>query len=50
MRGDLTPAGPSGSSGSTTPAPQRSGTPGQHPDVWQALYALHAVYEVKFSL
>ena len=53
MRGDLQPAGPSGAGGAGS-APSARGaamvpnlaTPQQSADVWRALYALHALYEV----
>lgn len=48
MRGDLLPAGPSSSSSAEAAAQQLPPPPSaeQQEAVWQALYALHAVYEV----
>ena len=49
MRGDLLPAGTSGGGGSLETAAQQPLPPSaeQQEAVWQALYALHAVYEVR---
>lgn len=56
MRGDLQPAGPSGAAGSSAPSARGTADaaalpnlalPQQSADVWRALYALHALYEVR---